>query len=210
MEWAFVKGMLLGGSLIIAIGAQNAFVLQHALRKHHHIAVAGLCSLIDAVLIIVGVWGLGAFIKSQPTLLNGITLAGVIFLFCYGCLAFKRALHPQPLVESDTRSNAGIVGVLATTAAISLLNPHVYLDTVLLLGSIGGQLPGRQPAWFAAGATTASFLWFFTLAIGGQVLAPKLKSKKQWQRLDFIIGCVMWLISASLLWTFIKRYTSIE
>ncbi len=205
MEWAFVKGMLLGGSLIIAIGAQNAFVLQHALRRHYHLAVAGLCSVIDAVLIIVGVWGLGVFIKSHPALLNGITLAGVLFLFCYGCLAFKRALHPQSLDQGKAKSHTGLMGVLATTAAISLFNPHVYLDTVLLLGSIGGQLPGKQPAWFAAGATSASFLWFFSLAIAGQVLAPKLQSKKQWQRLDFVIGCVMWVISASLLWSFIKR-----
>ncbi len=129
-------------------------------------------------------------------------------MFCYGCLAFKRGRNPQPLGESNTQSKAGLLGVLATTAAISLLNPHVYLDTVLLLGSIGGQLPGTEPVWFTAGAVTASFCWFFSLALGGQLLAPKLQSKKQWQRLDYLIACIMWMISASLLFTLIKRYTS--
>ena len=201
---AFLKGLGLGAGLIIAIGAQNVFVLSHSLRRNYALSIALVCSLVDASLILIGVWGLGAFIERNPRLLVSITLAGVAFLFTYGILAFRRALVARPL-EASERSGFPTLGTaVAASLAISLLNPHVYLDTVLLLGSIGAQLPANQPGWFALGAMTASFVWFFTLAWGGQALAPILKNAAHWQRLDILIGILMWVIAGNLLWSLLQ------
>ena len=195
---AFLTGAGLGASLIIAIGAQNAFVLGQALRRDHALTVALTCSLVDAVLIALGVWGLGAFIDTRPGLLTGITLAGALFLFLYGAIAFNRARRPVGLDSRRSNNLSGPGGAVAASLALSLLNPHVYLDTVLLLGGIGGRLPGREPLLFAAGASFASFAWFFSLAIGGRLLAPWLAHPRHWQRLDILIGAIMWLIAVSL------------
>jgi len=196
--WAFATGAGLGASLIIAIGAQNAFVLSQALRRNYALSVALCCSLVDIVLIAIGVWGLGSFIKSQPRLLLAITLAGALFLLIYGAMAFRRALDPKSLKANADKGFNTLSSALLTALAVSLLNPHVYLDTVLLLGSIGGQLPGHEPIWFALGAICASFSWFFSLAIGGQYLAPVLNKPAHWRRLDIAIGLVMWLIAFGL------------
>jgi len=157
------------------------------------------------VLIVLGVWGLGEFIKRSPQLLSAITLGGTLFLFVYGLIAFRRALSPGRLQAAEQRRFAAAAPAIMTTLAISLLNPHVYLDTVLLLGSVGGQLPGSQSVAFAAGAVTGSFAWFFTLAIGGRALAPVLNSERHWQRLDVLIGLIMWAIAASLFWSFLQQ-----
>jgi L-lysine exporter family protein LysE/ArgO len=130
-----------------------------------------------------------------------ITLAsyfGALFLIVYGLLAFKRAFSPSGLQAGAIKKMTVLVAI-TTTAALSLLNPHVYLDTVILLGSIGGQLPGEQPLWFALGASVASVLWFSTLVIGGKMLAPWFESEKSWQKLDFLIGATMWVIALFLL-----------
>ncbi|MEE9320569.1 MAG: LysE/ArgO family amino acid transporter [Granulosicoccus sp.] len=197
-----LKGAGLGASLIIAIGVQNAFVLSQALRGNFALTIALVCALVDAILIALGVWGLGAFIERQPALLTAITLSGAAFLFIYGILAFRRALSPGQLDANSQQTFASRGSAVLTTLALSLLNPHVYLDTVLLLGSIGGQLPGREPLLFAIGAIGASFGWFFALATGGKVLAPVLSSARQWQRLDALIGIIMWAIA----WSLLRRY----
>lgn len=196
---AFITGAGLGASLIIAIGAQNAFVLGQALRRNYALTVALTCSLVDAVLIVLGVWGLGAFIERSPTLLTVITLGGALFLFVYGLMAFYRARKPAALESNQKPLFTSVRPVIITTLALSLLNPHVYLDTVLLLGSIGGRLPGNEPKLFAAGAVCASFAWFLSLAVGGKLLAPILNHPKHWQRLDLLIGVVMWVIAFGLL-----------
>jgi len=203
--WAFATGAGLGASLIIAIGAQNAFVLSQALKRNYAISIALCCSAVDAVLIVLGVWGLGGFIKSQPRLLLAVTLAGAVFLLIYGALAFRRALSPSALHLSSRPGFASQGSAILATLAVSLLNPHVYLDTVLLLGSIGGQLPGNEPVWFSLGAICASFAWFLSLAVGGQYLAPILNKPIHWRRLDIAIGIIMWLIAASLFKSFIEQ-----
>ena len=199
MLWAFLQGLGIGASLIIAIGAQNAFVLSQAVRGNYALTIAFVCALIDALLIAAGVWGLGEFIERSPRLLNIITLGGAVFLFSYGTLAFRRAMSPGGLQAARQKQFASWVPAVLTTMAISLLNPHVYLDTVLLLGSIGGRLPGRESIAFSMGAISGSFTWFFLLAICGRALAPVLSSERHWQRLDVLIGMVMWAIAASLL-----------
>ncbi len=194
----FLKGMGLGASLIIAIGSQNVFVLSSALRRQHALTVAWICIFIDAALIISGVFGLGALIRQAPILVNIATWGGALFLLVYGGMAFHRAWRPEGLKTGGIKA-LSLKGAILTTAALSLLNPHVYLDTVVLLGSIGGQLPGEEPLWFALGACLASLLWFLTLVIGGRLLAPWFRSAASWQKLDILVGITMWLIAAMLL-----------
>ena len=197
----YVKGMGLGASLIMAIGAQNAFVLGQAMRKNHAVVIAFVCALLDTVLIFAGVFGLGVLIKSNQLFLDIATFGGVAFLAVYGFMAFRRAMQPGHLSASGKQGIRTVRAAIATTLALSLLNPHVYLDTVVLLGSIGGQLPGSQGIIFALGASTASFLWFMSLAFGGRLLAPWLSEDKHWKRLDIFIGLTMWTIAGSLLYS---------
>lgn len=195
---ALAKGFGMGAGLIVAIGSQNAFVLTSALRNQHVLLVAALCIAIDALLISAGVWGLGSLIQQFPSLLTVATWGGALFLFIYGYLAFRRAWHPSQLAANSATASSVKLAVL-TTLALSLLNPHVYLDTVILLGSIGGQLPKPQPVWFTLGACLASLTWFSLLAWGGRRLAPWFAKPLSWQILDVIVGVTMWAIALSLL-----------
>lgn len=198
MFFVWLKGFGLGMSLIAAIGAQNAFVLTQSVRGQHAVAVAVVCIVIDTTLIFAGVWGLGLLIQSHPIVLSIATYGGAAFLFTYGYLAFKRARSPETLKTQSVKVMSLKVAIV-TTAALSLLNPHVYLDTVVLLGSIGGQLPQIESWWFAAGAACASLTWFLSLVLAGRLLEPVFKSSKSWQRLDIVVGITMWVIAASLL-----------
>ncbi|PWQ96045.1 LysE/ArgO family amino acid transporter [Leucothrix pacifica] len=195
---AAVQGFGIGAGLIIAIGSQNAFVLSCSLRNQHAYAVAALCALIDIVLIHAGVWGLGVLIKQSPVLLSVARYGGAAFLFLYGFYAFRRAFKPESL-QAEAVKPMSLKAALLMVLALSLLNPHVYLDTVILLGSIGGQLPNSQPAWFAIGASAASIVWFGGLAFAGKKLGPWFDKPSSWQRLDFLIGAVMWAIAINLL-----------
>lgn len=195
---ALVQGFGIGAGLIIAIGSQNAFVLSCSLRNQHAYMVAALCALIDIVLIHAGVWGFGALIQQSPILLSVARYGGAAFLFLYGFYAFRRALKPESL-QAESVKPMSLKAALLMVFALSLLNPHVYLDTVVLLGSIGGQLPDNQPAWFAIGASLASIVWFGGLALAGKKLGPWFDKPSSWQRLDFMIGVVMWAIAINLL-----------
>lgn len=195
---ALLTGFGTGAGLIIAIGSQNAFVLSSALRHQHAYAVAATCMLVDIILISAGVWGLGTLIERFPALLTVATWGGAAFLLVYGAFAFHRAWRPSAL-EAEQVKTASLKGAVLTVLALSLLNPHVYLDTVILLGSIGGQLPDSQPLWFALGACLASVLWFSLLAWGGRLLAPWFANPTSWRWLDIFIGAVMWAIAFSLL-----------
>ncbi len=197
----YFKGMGLGAGLIIAIGAQNAFVLGQAVRKNYAVLIATVCAMLDSILIFAGVFGLGALIKTSPVFLAIATFGGVLFLSIYGFLAFRRAMSPSHLSAGPATGIHTAKAAIATTLALSLLNPHVYLDTVVLLGSIGGQLPGTQSVIFALGASTASLLWFMTLAFAGKLVAPYLSEDKHWKRMDIVIGITMWAIAASLLYS---------
>lgn len=197
---AFLQGLGLGGSLIIAIGAQNTFVLSNAIRRQHALPIALGCVVIDVVLILLGVYGLGHIIEQQAWLPTFFRYAGAAFLFVYGALACYRVWRPQGLNADDSR-RMSLLTALVTTAAISLLNPHVYLDTVILLGSIGSQLPATQTQAFTLGACVASALWFISLALLGRWLAPWFSRPSSWQILDGLVALTMWAIAIALVVT---------
>lgn len=194
------QGFLLGASLIIAIGSQNAFVLRQGLRGERVFVVCTICFLGDAVLISLGVGGFGALVSSSPLLVQTARWAGAAFLFGYGLRAFHSAFNPGILdVDSSARQKPNLTKVVATSLALTFLNPHVYLDTVLLLGSIAGQLPAGSRLLFAAGAICASFVWFYGLGYGARVLTPFFSKPAAWRAMDAAIGCVMWAIAGNLL-----------
>lgn len=197
----FVKGCGTGAGLIIAIGAQNAFVLKQGIMKSHVFIVALLCAIIDAVLIALGVGGLGKLITSVPYLLDITKYGGAVFLFYYGFRAFRSAyVAGQGLQIDESFEHPTLKVTILTLLAMSLLNPHVYLDTVVLLGSIGAQFEELERALFAIGAMVASFLWFFSLAYGASYFAPLFKKPRAWRILDICVGVIMWVIAISLLW----------
>jgi L-lysine exporter family protein LysE/ArgO len=194
---AAVEGFLLGASLIIAIGAQNAFVLRQGLARSHVFAVASICALSDLVLIAAGVGGLGALVREAPSLLAAVSLAGAVFLAVYGLLSFHRALRPGALTPSE-RQAAGLAATIATCLALTFLNPHVYLDTVVLIGALSGRHPGAGALAFGAGAGLASVVWFYGLGYGARLAAPIFARPKAWQVLDTLIGVVMLALAARL------------
>ena len=198
---AFLAGLGLGASLIIAIGAQNAFVLRQGLLRSHALAVAALCVAIDWSLIIVGALGFGALVGRFPALTAVAAWGGAAFLLVYGALSFRSALKPGVLHAegpAGERDPGTLSAALATTLAVSLLNPHVYLDTVVLLGSVAAQYEPIERAAFVLGAGVASSVWFFGLALGARMLTPVFERRVAWRVLDIVIGCIMWWIAAGL------------
>ena len=195
----FTQGFALSLGLIVAIGAQNAFVLRQGLRREHVGPVVLFCALADAVLIGAGVLGMAQALASQPGLARALALAGAVFLAVYGWRAWRRARQPQRLQAAAAGASLGRGAVLAQAAAFTLLNPHVYLDTVLLVGSIGAQHPAGLRGWFVAGASTASLAWFGLLGFGARLLAPWFARPRAWQVLDGLIGTTMWVLAALLL-----------
>lgn len=195
---AFLKGLGLGGSLIVAIGSQNAYLLRQALKREFVFSCVAICVLCDVLLIAAGVAGMGQLITALPSLLLGVKLAGAGFLGWYGWRAARAALHPASLQASSAPPASERRTVLAAMLAFSLLNPHVYLDTVVLLGSIGGQQAGLGRWYFAAGAMLASVLWFSSLGWGARYLTPVFAEPRAWQVLDGVIALVMWSLALSL------------
>ena len=192
-----MAGLLTGLSLIVAIGAQNAFVLRQGLRRSHVGLVVAICALSDVVLIVAGVAGIGVVLDRAPVAVDVVRWLGVAFLTVYGVTSLLRARHPQALtVGEEVVERRGPVA--ARAVALTWLNPHVYLDTVLLLGSIAGThgAPGRW--WFALGACVASVAWFSALAYGARLAAPRLASPRAWQVLDVLVGVVMLAIAVRL------------
>jgi L-lysine exporter family protein LysE/ArgO len=194
---AAIEGFLLGASLIVAIGAQNAFVLRQGLARQHVLAVATICALSDLVLIAAGVGGLGALVRDAPSLLTAVSLAGAAFLAVYGLMSFHRALRPGRLTPAD-RPAAGLAATVATCLALTFLNPHVYLDTVVLIGALSGRHPGTGSVAFGAGAGLASVMWFYGLGYGARLAAPIFARPKAWHILDTLIGIVMLVLAARL------------
>lgn len=195
---AFLKGIGLGGSLIIAIGSQNAYLLRQALKREFVLTCIAICVLCDVVLIGAGVAGMGRLIVEAPALLLWIKIAGAGFLFWYGVRAARSALNPSVMSAGDSVPASDRRTVVAAMLAFSLLNPHVYLDTVVLLGSIGGQQPGNGRLYFALGAMLASMLWFSSLGLGARYLTPVFARPRAWRILDGIIALVMWMLAISL------------
>lgn len=202
----FFKGFLLGASLIIAIGLQNAFVLRQGIKKHHVFVTALTASIIDALLIGAGVLGFGALIEAFPSLITTITWAGAAFLIVYGAKSMFRAFKPAKMSDEEARGmikQGSAREIVIIILGISLLNPHVYLDTVVLIGGLAASYSDLFNGWgkyvFGSGAILASFCWFFALGYGARLLAPLFNKPKSWQLLDFIIALIMWAIAASLL-----------
>ena len=193
----FARGFGIGFGLIVAIGAQNAYVLTRGIFRNHHWVVALICSLIDSSLITVGILGMGRLVEQYPALLTATTVGGALFLFAYGALSFRNMMKADYLRAEGGQVSLG--AAIVTTLALSLLNPHVYLDTVILLGSIAIQEQSQHRLAFGVGAVGASFLWFFCLARGGQWMQGWFQTSKAWKILDFIVGGVMWLIAANLI-----------
>jgi L-lysine exporter family protein LysE/ArgO len=194
----FVQGLLLGLGLIVAIGAQNAFVLRQGLRREHVGSVVVFCAVTDALLITAGVLGMAQALGDRPTLARGLALGGAVFLAVYGWRALQRARQISALAVTSMGQGLSQRAALLQAAALTLLNPHVYLDAVLLVGSIGAQQPAPLQVWFAAGACMASLLWFSALGFGARWLAPWFAKPRAWQVLDGLIGVTMWVLSALL------------
>jgi L-lysine exporter family protein LysE/ArgO len=193
----YMQGLALGLSLIVAIGAQNAFVLQQGLKRQHVFWVCLICAMSDALLIFLGVAGFSAVIMHYPQIIQYAKWGGAAFLFYYGCLHAVQAYQNQSAMLLGSGHEQKLLPVMLTCLAFTWLNPHVYLDTVILLGSLSAQF--QQPLYFALGAMSASWLFFFTLGYGARLLLPIFKNPNAWRILDLLIACVMWGIALSLL-----------
>ncbi len=194
---AALSGFFLGASLIIAIGAQNAFILRQGLLRSHVFVLCLICALSDALLIAAGVAGLGTLVSQSPMLINAVSLGGMLFLGTYAFMAFKRALHPGAM-QTGNPEPLGLKAAVATCLAFTFLNPHVYLDTVVLLGSLSSAYVGADRVAYGAGAAIASFVWFFGLGYGARLLQPVFAKPAAWRVLDVLIGIVMALLALSL------------
>jgi len=197
---AFANGLFMSLVLIVAIGAQNAYVLRQGLRREHVGAVVLFCAASDAVLIGAGVAGMAQALNGRPMLATVLAALGAAFLCAYGLRALWRSRQRAALQASaQGASSLSRAAVVAQAAGFTLLNPHVYLDTVLLVGSAGAQHAGLLKVWFVAGAATASALWFTSLGFGARLLAPVFAKPRAWQMLDALIGGTMLLLAAMLL-----------
>ncbi|MFN3662454.1 LysE/ArgO family amino acid transporter [Yoonia sp.] len=194
-----MTGFATGFALILAIGAQNAFVLRQGLAKSHVFWLCLLCATSDALLITAGVLGFGYIVTIYPAFPQVMAWGGAAFLFVYGALRFKAAMTGDYAMQLAGKS-AGLWQTLATGAAFTWLNPHVYLDTLGLVGAVSTQYTdaGLKTA-FGIGAVLASYVFFFSLGYGARLLAPVMQSARAWRRLDVIIGVVMWALAIKLL-----------
>jgi L-lysine exporter family protein LysE/ArgO len=197
MTTAFLAGFLLGLSLILAIGAQNAFVLRQGLRREHVFAVALTCALSDAVLIAGGVAGFGALVKAAPWLAPVMRFGGAVFLLFYGLKSLWAAWRHPGALDPAADQGKSLGRTLMMCLAFTWLNPHVYLDTVVLLGSISAGY-GAVRIWFGAGAASASLLFFFALAYGARLLRPLFARPSAWRVLDVLIGVTMLALAAKV------------
>ena len=198
IELSYLRGLGMSAALIVAIGAQNAFVLRAGLRREHVLAVVLVCAFSDALLITLGVLGVGTLVQGSPVLLVVARYGGAAFLIGYGALAARRAWRGSSLTPADAAPSS-LREALGTCLALTYLNPHCWLDTVVVLGAVAGQLPAPQRTAFGLGATAASFVWFFALGYGARLLRGVFARPAAWRWLDGAIALVMWSIAASLL-----------
>lgn len=196
---AFMQGLLMTGGLIIAIGAQNALVLRQGLLRLHVGPVIALCIASDWLLIALGVFGLGSVIQSSTLLLQVFRFGGAGFLFWYGSTAALRAWRPPVAGLQSSGTSMGLKATLGTALAMTYLNPHVYLDTVVLLGSVGAQQPAESRPAFVTGAGVASLLWFLTLGYGAVAAGRWLQRPAVWRGIDACVAIIMFLTAAQLL-----------
>ena len=196
---AFLTGFFLGLSLIIAIGAQNAFVLRQGILGQHVFYVALFCALADALLITIGVVGISFFLNNFISQnLNTLFSLSAIWLFGYGVIRLRSALKSNKTIEVETSSLKGLLPTISVAAVLTFLNPHVYLDTMILIGSISQQFTGFHKITFSLGACLASFIFFFILAYGARLLTPIMQRPFSWKVLDSIVAIIMFTISFKL------------
>lgn len=197
--WILLQGFSLGATMIIPIGAQNAYVLNQGIKRNHHLTTATICSVMDVFFISLGIFGGGALLSQNETLLSVVTLGGIAFLTFYGWLSLRAALQHSDQQESQPQKLArGRRAVILGALAVTVLNPHLYLDTVVILGSIGGQFEGSDRLAFALGTMMASFVWFYGLSIGAAKLAPVLSKPKTKRIIDLIVATMMFIIAFAL------------
>jgi L-lysine exporter family protein LysE/ArgO len=196
---AFTTGFALCATLIIAIGAQNAFVLRQGLRREHVLMIVAFCALADFLLITAGVAGLARVLGEAPHLTLALTVGGTLFLSWYGIRALVRARKANSMQVEEGDKHTSVRNALSQVAGFTFLNPHVYLDTVLLMGSIGARQPADLRLWFVGGAAAASGAWFTTLGFGARALRPVFRTARAWQVLDTLVGLTMLAIAGSLL-----------
>ncbi len=199
----FLKGFIVTISLIVAIGAQNAYILKLGLLKQHVLPAILLCIFFDFLLITTGVLGLGFFIQGNQVLINSIAIFGIVFLIFYAFISFKSAFKNESLIIDGNVKTNPLKKVITLVLVFTLLNPHTYLDTILLIGGIGANVQDDLKIYFLLGSVLASSVWFFTLGFGSRFLIPLFKKPMTWKILDILIGFLMLFIAYSLL-TLIK------
>lgn len=200
-----LKGAFVSGSLIVAIGSQNAFLLKSGLKNNYVMLVATICFLGDILLISTGVLGVGVILQQAPVLTEILTLIGIAFLCWYGFLSAKSAWRGQSHLDIDNKEvSRNWVKVAMMTLAMTFLNPHVYLDTIVVLGGITSSLSFEEKRWFLVGALTASAIWFYGVAYIAKKLIPFFAKPKTWQILDTVIAVIMFSIAAGLVRTLVS------
>jgi L-lysine exporter family protein LysE/ArgO len=199
MIQAFFTGFFLGFSLILAIGAQNAFVLRQGIIGQHVFFVALFCAISDTILIVSGITSISFFLKSYiydfQNILFGLS---AIWLMIYGVLKLRDAFRSNEIIQIESSSSTGLFGTITILAVLTFANPHVYLDTVILIGSISQQFSGNYKIAFAIGASLSSFIFFFSLAYGARLLLPIMRKSSSWRILDIVIASIMFIIAIKL------------
>ena len=196
---AFSNGLLIAAGLIMVIGAQNAYVLQQGLLKNHVFTLCTICFAADAMLIIAGVAGLGGYIARYPLILKTAAFLGAGILFFYACKSLRAAFRAEALTAPAGAGQTARGPAVATLLALTFLNPHVYLDTVLLIGSVSAQYQDAALTAFTVGAVSASGLWFYSLGYCAKTLSPVLARPSAWRKLNIAIALIMLLVAFSLL-----------
>lgn len=205
--WVLLQGFGLGASMIIPIGAQNAYVLNQGIKRNHHLTTATICSLLDTLFISLGIFGGGAILAQHDMLLTSVTLGGIAFLTCYGLLSLKSAFKKNNANEKSGEVVArGRRAVILGALAVTVLNPHLYLDTVVILGSLGGQFEGNDRIAFAVGTIMASFVWFYSLSLGAAKLGPVLSQPKVKKGIDLLVAAMMFTIAIILAKELMGKY----
>lgn len=195
----YLKGFIVTISLIMAIGAQNAYILKLGLLKQYVLLAVLMCITFDFILISAGVFGLGYFIQGNQLLINGIAIFGIVFLCFYAILSFRSAFKNASLqVDGNVKTNP-LKQVVSLILVFTFLNPHTYLDTILLIGGIGANIENDLKIYFLLGAVSASTIWFFSLGFGARFLIPLFKKPVTWKILDISIGILMLFIAYSLI-----------
>lgn len=194
-----VEGFAMGAGLIIAIGAQNAFVLKQGIKGEHRLVIASICASSDALLIALGIAGMGIVFSSHPLITKTVSLAGAAYLAWFSFKCFRSAIKGGSLnVNGEVLNSISLKSAVMTTLALTFLNPHVYLDTVVMLGGFGAARSPEIRPYFGLGAAAASFVWFFALAFSGSFIAPFFKKQSAWRVLDTAIGLLMIYITVNL------------